>query len=309
MRLSRAWRNLSSRRAAGGIGVDRTACRSAAADHTGCRQGLRQPRVRYGVARESRHPAGRAKYQRAPLSNRWPHHPPPRIRGLPAHPQTRRGGLRLGQDGGRPAQDAASRSAQGRLAIYPRDGRLRSGPFAQIARRTGGLSLVHLCQLDPAPPFYYKHAPHSRRRPPGNSPEHLMRHKFAIFQHPASESRQHAGLANEVLCGSALSGPAPYQSFNITSIRKYSARVRVPDYSIGPAGRPLISASGSRGIRSASARIALTASLSAPSADRRRRMPPLDQRPADITLLRSDPAIMLFARLRATVRRLRSLNY
>jgi len=29
------------------------------------------------------------------------------------HPQTRRGGLRLGQDGGRPAQDAASRAAQG----------------------------------------------------------------------------------------------------------------------------------------------------------------------------------------------------
>jgi transposase len=49
-------------------------------------------------------------------------HPPSRLCGLPAHPQTYRGGLRLGQDGGGAAQDATSRLAQDRLAIHPRNG-------------------------------------------------------------------------------------------------------------------------------------------------------------------------------------------
>jgi hypothetical protein len=41
----------------------------------------------------------------------------PRLRDFPAHPQTYRGSLRLGQDRGGPAEDTAPRPAQGRLVI------------------------------------------------------------------------------------------------------------------------------------------------------------------------------------------------
>ena len=93
-----------------------------------------------GVARAHGHPACRAEPKRAAFGDRWPHHPASRLRHLPAHPQTHRRGLRLGQDGGRPAQDAPSRPAQGRLAVHPRDGRLQSRPLAQTARRDRAMS-------------------------------------------------------------------------------------------------------------------------------------------------------------------------
>jgi transposase len=96
----------------------------------------------HGTAREGGNAACRAEPKRASFGDRRPHHPPSRLRRLPAHPQTRRRSLRLGQDGGRLAQDAASRPAQGRLAVHPGNGRLRSRPPAQIARRAGGVTLV-----------------------------------------------------------------------------------------------------------------------------------------------------------------------
>src|SRR5690349_5898834 len=65
-----------------------------------------------------------AAHQWPPLGDRRGHRRSSRLCNLAAHPQTRRGGLRLGQDSGRLAQDAASRTAQGRLAIHARDGRL-----------------------------------------------------------------------------------------------------------------------------------------------------------------------------------------
>ena len=104
------------------------------------RQGLRHRRLCHGVARESGHPACRAEPERTSLGNRWPHHTPSWLCDLPAHPQARRGGLRLGQDSGRLAQNAASRAAQGRLAIHPGDGRLRSRSLAQIAYPAGGMT-------------------------------------------------------------------------------------------------------------------------------------------------------------------------
>jgi transposase len=98
-------------RALGGTGADRTACRPAAADHARCRQRIRHQRFCHGTARQSGDPACRAEPERTSLGNRRPHHPPSRLCGFPAHPQTRRGGLWLGQDGGRLAQNAASRTA------------------------------------------------------------------------------------------------------------------------------------------------------------------------------------------------------
>jgi hypothetical protein len=50
--------------------------------------------------------------------------------------------FRLGQNSSRVTQNASSRAAQGRLAIQPGNGRLRSDPPTQIARRTGSLSLL-----------------------------------------------------------------------------------------------------------------------------------------------------------------------
>jgi hypothetical protein len=66
----------------------------------------------HGVPRAYGHPACRAEHRRAALGDRPPHHPARRLRHLPARPQAHRGGLRLGQDRGRPAQDAPSRPAQ-----------------------------------------------------------------------------------------------------------------------------------------------------------------------------------------------------
>ena len=74
------------------------------------------------------------------------------------------GSLRLGQDGGRPAQDAASRAAQGRSAIHPRNGRLQPRPVAQIARRGCPMSR-HASRALPPP----RSAPNStcrKTRPP-----------------------------------------------------------------------------------------------------------------------------------------------
>jgi len=96
----------------------------AAAGHIGGRQRLRHRRLCHGAARQDSHPACRAKYQRPSFGDRRPHHSPSRLRCLPAHSQTHRGSLRLGQDRGRAAQDASSRTAQGRLAIHPRHGGL-----------------------------------------------------------------------------------------------------------------------------------------------------------------------------------------
>ena len=70
------------------------------------------------------YPACGTEHQWTPLGGRRPHHSSSRLYDLAAHPQTRRGGLRLGQDGRRLAQDAASRTAQGRLAVHARDDRL-----------------------------------------------------------------------------------------------------------------------------------------------------------------------------------------
>ena len=65
-----------------------------------------------------------AAHQWPPLGDRRGHRRSSRLCNLAAHPQTRRGGLRLGQDRSRVAQDASSRTAQSRLAIHPRHGRL-----------------------------------------------------------------------------------------------------------------------------------------------------------------------------------------
>ena len=54
-----------------------------------------------------------------------------------SHPQAHRGGVRLGQNGGRAAQGAPSRTAQDRLAVHLRHGRLQLGPAAQAARSGG----------------------------------------------------------------------------------------------------------------------------------------------------------------------------
>jgi hypothetical protein len=66
------------------------------------------------------------------------------------HPHTHRGGLWLRQDGGRFAQDAASRAAQDRLAIHPGNGRLRSCAIAQNAGRGGAVTAAfgnHSCNF------------------------------------------------------------------------------------------------------------------------------------------------------------------
>ena len=57
---------------------------------------LRDVNVRPHVAQNSQWPA---------LGDRRAHHPPPRLCAQPAHPQADRGGVRLDQDGGRPAED------------------------------------------------------------------------------------------------------------------------------------------------------------------------------------------------------------
>ena len=53
----------------------------------------------------------------------------------PAHPQADRGGVRLDQDGGRLAQDQVARSAQGRLGLHLRRGRLQPRPSAEAPGR------------------------------------------------------------------------------------------------------------------------------------------------------------------------------
>ena len=50
-----------------------------------------------------------------------------------SHPQTDRGGLRLGKNRRRDGQAAPPRAAQGRLAIHPRHGRLQPGTTAKAA--------------------------------------------------------------------------------------------------------------------------------------------------------------------------------
>ena len=97
------------------------------------RQGLRQRRLCHRAARGAGDPACRAEPERPALGDRSAYHPASRLRDLAAYPQAHRGGLWLGQDGGRAAQDAAPRAGQGRLAIHPGDGRLRSCPPAQTA--------------------------------------------------------------------------------------------------------------------------------------------------------------------------------
>ena len=86
--------------------------------------------------------------------------------------KTDRRGFRLGQDGGRLAQDAPSRTAQGRLAIHPRDGRLRPRPLAQITRRAGAMT--------PRPPP--NAGPHPRHRQ--TSPTRPTFHDIAAVDRP-----------------------------------------------------------------------------------------------------------------------------
>ena len=86
--------------------------------------GLRRRRICQGAARQGGDPACCAEHRRSSFGDRRPHPPSSRLCDLRAHPPTRRRGPRLGQNRGRLAQDAASRAAQGRLAIRPRDGRL-----------------------------------------------------------------------------------------------------------------------------------------------------------------------------------------
>ncbi len=70
-------------------------------------------------ARVTPHVAQHKNSRRARRSTSAPPGIPMRSR---AHPQTHRGRVRLGQDGGRAAQDTAPRAGQGRLAIHPGDG-------------------------------------------------------------------------------------------------------------------------------------------------------------------------------------------
>jgi hypothetical protein len=58
--------------------------------HAGGRQGLRYERFRHGMPRAHGHPTCRAEHRGPALGDRSPHHPAPRIRGLPAHPQAHR---------------------------------------------------------------------------------------------------------------------------------------------------------------------------------------------------------------------------
>jgi Transposase DDE domain len=109
-------------------------------------------------------PAPRSEPQQAAFSDRRAYHPPSRLRGLAAHPQAHRRGLRLGQDGGRAAQAAAPRTAQGRLAIHPDDGRLRSRPVAEIAGR-GRTMTIRLGPLAAPPVFSPSIARDRRPRP------------------------------------------------------------------------------------------------------------------------------------------------
>jgi hypothetical protein len=62
---------------------------------------LRRRQICHGAARQGGHPACCAEHQRSPFGDRRPYHPSSRIRDLPAHAQTRRGGHRLAQNGGR----------------------------------------------------------------------------------------------------------------------------------------------------------------------------------------------------------------
>ena len=78
--------------------------------------------------------------RRSAIDGRTTRHP--RLRRLPAHPQTHRGSLRLGQDRGRVAQNAPSRAAQGRLAIHPRNGGLQPRPLAKAARPADGMTVA-----------------------------------------------------------------------------------------------------------------------------------------------------------------------
>ncbi len=66
-----------------------------------------------------------------------PRHASSRLRRQPSHPQANREGIRLGQDRRRAAQGPASRSAIGRLAVHPRDGRIQPGSLAEAAWRGG----------------------------------------------------------------------------------------------------------------------------------------------------------------------------
>jgi transposase len=56
-------------RAAGGTGADRPACRSSAAGHARCRQGLRHRRFRDGAARQGGNPACCPEPERPPLGD------------------------------------------------------------------------------------------------------------------------------------------------------------------------------------------------------------------------------------------------
>ena len=106
-------------------------------DRAGRRQWLRRPRLRRRTVRGQRHPALGAEHQRAAVRDRRANDAARRLRHQLAHPEADRGGLRLGQDGGRVAQGLAPRSAQDRLAVHLRYGRLQPGPHPEAPQRRG----------------------------------------------------------------------------------------------------------------------------------------------------------------------------
>ncbi len=100
--------------------------------------------------------------RRSAIDGRTTRHPG--YAGLAARPQAHRRGLRPGQHAGRAAQAAAPRTAQGRLAIHPDDGRPRSRPIAEIAGR-GRTMTVRLGPLAAPPEFLRRIARDRRPRP------------------------------------------------------------------------------------------------------------------------------------------------
>ena len=96
-------------------------------------QELRHAGVRRRDAPAGRDAARHAEQQEAPLPHRRPHHAPCWLRGQPARPQADRGGVRLDEDDGRPAQDPAPWHRAGRLDVHLRHGRLQPRAPAEAA--------------------------------------------------------------------------------------------------------------------------------------------------------------------------------
>jgi transposase len=82
---------------------------------------------------DERDPACGAEHHQPALGDRRPDDPSSRLCRQLAHPETHRGGLRVDQDGRRPAQDQIPRRRPRRLRFHLRRSRLQPRPAAEAA--------------------------------------------------------------------------------------------------------------------------------------------------------------------------------